>query len=104
MTTQSAHLIALPTRSVDRDAATGTDGDGIGGRIVTRMRQLYCGLLGHDALMQFEKGRVFLQCASCGHETPGWTLPDAAPRIRFRGDARRHALVRPHLVSARHTA
>jgi hypothetical protein len=31
-------------------------------------------------------------------------LPDAAPRIRFRGDARRHALVRPHLVSARHTA
>ena len=103
MATHSAHLIALHTTSVDRDAASGTD-DGIGERIVTRMRQLYCGLLGHDTLMQFEKGRVCLRCTSCGHETPGWTLTEAAPRIVFRGDARRHALVRPRLVSARHSA
>ena len=102
MATQSARSMAFSTAAVDR-GAPGRD-DGIGARIVTWMTQLYCGLHGHDALMQFEKGRVCLKCASCGHETPGWMLTQAAPKIVLRGDARRHALVRPHLVSARHTA
>ncbi len=60
---------------------------------VSRMRQFVCGLHGHDELLQFERGRLSLKCASCGHETPGWNLakteaaapPDAvsAPRRRF---------------------
>jgi hypothetical protein len=101
MATQSAHQIAL-TPAVERDAR-GAD-DGMGERIVKRIRQMYCGLHGHDPLMQFEKRRLYLRCASCGHETPGWTLTQAAPRVVLRGDARRHALVRPRLVSARRIA
>ena len=68
------------------------------------MQHTMCGLRGHDNLMQFEKDRVYLQCASCGHETPGWMLTEAAPRLVLRGDARRHALTRPHLVTARRIA
>lgn len=36
------------------------------------LRQFLCGLHGHDALLQYEPGRLFLRCTSCGHETPGW--------------------------------
>jgi hypothetical protein len=54
---------------------------------VSRMCQFVCGLHGHDELLQFERGRLSLKCASCGHETPGWNLakteatapPDAVP-------------------------
>ena len=102
MATQNLHTMALNPASVDRNAREGDDG--VGDRIVTWMKQWYCGLLGHDALMRFEKSRVCLRCTSCGHETPGWTLTHAAPRIVFRGDARRHMLTRPHLVGARRTA
>jgi hypothetical protein len=77
---------------------------GIGTRIITWMQHAMCGLQGHDNLMQFEKDRVYLQCASCGHETPGWTLTQPAPKIVLHGDARRHVLVRPHLISARRIA
>lgn len=60
---------------------------------VARLQQFVCGLHGHDELLQFERGRLSLKCASCGHETPGWDLkktavvaPPAAvsaPRRRF---------------------
>jgi hypothetical protein len=51
-----------------------------------------CGLHGHDPMLQFERGRMFLRCTSCGHETPGWETADRLPRPRFSGDARRHQL------------
>ena len=38
------------------------------------LRQWFCGLHGHDSLLQFERNRIFLQCASCGFETPGWQI------------------------------
>jgi hypothetical protein len=60
---------------------------------VARLQQFVCGLHGHDELLQFERGRLSLKCASCGHETPGWDLkkseaapppqPASAPRRRF---------------------
>jgi hypothetical protein len=37
-----------------------------------RLRQMMCGLHGHDTLVQFEQDRMFLRCVSCGHETHGW--------------------------------
>ena len=101
MATQSAHGIAL-TPAVVHDER-GTD-DGFGERIVRWIKETYCGLHGHDSLMQFEKERMFLRCASCGHETPGWSLTEEAPKIVLRGDPRRHALARPRLVSARRIA
>ncbi len=102
MATQIAHRIALkaPARELDAHVAT----EGVGARIMAWIRQAYCGLHGHDNLMQFEKERMCLQCVSCGHETPGWSLTEAPPKIVMRGDARRHAIVRPRLVSARRIA
>jgi len=73
-------------------------------RTLGRLGQFVCGLRGHDAVLHFEGNRVNMRCTSCGHETPGWTLTHAAPRIVFRGDARRHMLTRPQLVGARRTA
>ena len=42
--------------------------------VTDKVRQLICGLHGHDALLHFEHGRMSLQCMSCGYETPGWDL------------------------------
>jgi hypothetical protein len=77
---------------------THRDDDGLGVSAVLWMRQIVCGLQGHDNLPQFERDRIFLKCATCGHETPGWELTEAPPTIHFHGDARRHVLARPQLV------
>lgn len=45
------------------------------------LRRFFCGLRGHDTLLQFEDARMFLRCASCGHESPGWELNAAAPTL-----------------------
>jgi hypothetical protein len=63
---------------------------------VTWLRQMVCGLQGHDNLMEFGRGRLRLKCMSCGHQTPGWEIrsrgsadtadagvPEPAPRRRF---------------------
>ena len=42
--------------------------------VTDKVRQFFCGLHGHDALLHFEHGRMSLQCTSCGYETPGWDL------------------------------
>jgi hypothetical protein len=98
MATQIAHPVQMDSAIRERRA------DGTGGRILAWLKQMYCGLHGHDNLMHFEKDRVFLQCASCGHQTPGWTLTETAPRVLFHGDARRHAIAKPQLVRARRIA
>ena len=36
--------------------------------------QARCGLGGHTMAMKFEKTRMSLQCLSCRHNTPGWTI------------------------------
>ena len=41
--------------------------------------QLMCGLQGHDEIVHFAGGRMFLRCVNCGHETPGWDT-QATPR------------------------
>ena len=73
-------------------------------RVMELLRQTFCGLHGHDTLLHFEHERMSLRCVSCGHETPGWELNEAPPTVTVRGDARRHALARPQLVSARRIA
>lgn len=91
----------MPVTSTSMPAADAHElNDGIVERGLARFRQLLCGLRGHDNLMQFEKERLSLQCASCGHESPGWALTEAPPKVVLRGDNRRHALVRARLVSA----
>ena len=53
-----------------------------------RIRQMFCGITGHDALLKFERDRMFLRCVSCGHETPGWDLNETPPTVRSRADKR----------------
>ena len=102
MVTNYPHSIA------SNDAARSTAGDesmdGLSGRVIDRLRQMFCGLHGHDTLLHFEQERMFLRCVSCGHETPGWELNETPPTMTLRGDPRHHALPRPQLVSARRIA
>jgi hypothetical protein len=77
---------------------------GMFARIFDSMGEIYCGLQGHDMLMRFEQNRVFLECASCGHKSPGWTITKTQPKSALRGDARRHVLTRPQLVPTRRVA
>ncbi|CAN5863018.1 hypothetical protein BH24ACI5_BH24ACI5_05280 [soil metagenome] len=70
---------------------------GVMWRAIGRLSQLMCGMRGHDAVRHFEGKRVMMRCTSCGHDTPGWEISGRAPRKRFDGDARRHAL-KPQLV------
>jgi hypothetical protein len=78
--------------------------DGGFARVMGLLRQTFCGLRGHDTLLHFEDERMSLRCVSCGHETPGWELNEAPPTVTVRGDARRHALVRPQLIGERRIA
>ena len=75
-------------------------------KIVDRMRQAYCGLHGHDSLLQFERERMFLQCMSCGHVSPGWELNETPPtRIEAKTASRpRPRFASPQLVQERRVA
>lgn len=99
MVTNYPHPIAS-----NRDGVEVGTTEGLGERVLDRVRQALCGLHGHDALMHFEQERMFLKCASCGHETPGWELNEPRPIVRVRGDARRHEIIRPQLVDERRIA
>jgi len=97
-----------PHRVASRDKfETGNDaqsgGRGLATRVLNQMRQTFCGVHGHDSLVQFERDRMFLRCVSCGHESPGWTIDDTPPTVKIRDDARRPALS-PQLVGVRRIA
>lgn len=40
----------------------------------SRLLQWLCGLYGHDMLMHTSRNRMFLECVTCGHQTPGWQV------------------------------
>ncbi len=83
--------------------AAGNDVNVIAG-VFDRVRQLYCGLHGHDSLLQFEQDRMCLKCTSCGHESPGWEVRQAARTVAVREAARPQTIRRPQLVGARRVA
>jgi hypothetical protein len=99
MAIRSSHTVAF-NESLDSTSDGYQVREDLVARSWARLRQFYCGLHGHDHLLQFAAERMFLQCVSCGHESPGWELTEAPPKRVLRGDARRHALNRPHLVGA----
>lgn len=49
-------------------------------RAVRRIRQVMCGLRGHEMLVHFEERRISLACVSCGYESPGWSVSPSAVR------------------------
>jgi hypothetical protein len=97
-----------PARTASNDRLAEVDArqedDGFGMVMVAKVRQAFCGMHGHDNLLQFEHDRMYLRCVSCGHESPGWELTETPPTVREQGDARRHVLVRPQLIGARRIA
>lgn len=48
--------------------------------LAVRMHQALCALGGHDYLRRVADNRIFLQCVTCGHETPGWRIDIARQR------------------------
>jgi hypothetical protein len=72
--------------------------------VMDRVRQMMCGLHGHDTLLQFEQDRMFLRCVSCGHETPGWCLDEPPPVAAVHMEQRRAPLMQPQLISQRRVA
>jgi hypothetical protein len=102
MVTNFPHRVASRDTSTDGDAYRADEG--IGTAMVAKVRQVFCGMHGHDNLLQFEQDRMFLRCVSCGHESPGWELTEAPPTVTEQGDATRHALVRPQFVGIRRIA
>lgn len=101
MVTNFPHTI-LSDKGI-RAATDEASTDGLGGRVIDRLRQVYCGMHGHDTMLQFQQDRMFLRCASCGHETPGWSLNEAPPTVTMRADTR-HLRVMPQLVDERRIA
>lgn len=64
-------------------------------RLWRRVQFALCSLHGHDPLLHFDQNRMYLRCASCGHETPGWELDEHRPRLRFHGNPQHHFVSRP---------
>jgi hypothetical protein len=81
-----------------------THGEGLGERVIGRLRHLVCGVQGHDTVIQGEHGRMFLRCLSCGHETPGWELSHVPPTITAAREVQRPAVSRPQLIAERRIA
>jgi hypothetical protein len=46
------------------------------------VRQVVCGLRGHEMVLHFEPDRLSLQCLACGARTQGWTI-DVNPAYRL---------------------
>ena len=85
-----------------------THADHMAGRGMDRMRQMLCGLHGHDSMLQFEQDRMYLRCVSCGHESPGWELNETAPTPTAKAPKHQpivqQPMVQPQLISARRVA
>jgi hypothetical protein len=69
-------------------------------RVGEQVRQLICGLHGHDSLLHFEQGRISLLCSSCGHETPGWDVQGAPTRHQV-ADSNRRVVAMPFVRERR---
>ena len=95
-----------PIASQQDMTTAATHAEGFGGRrVIDRLRQVVCGLHGHDALVQFEQDRMFLRCVSCGHETPGWELSEASRNASAAPEAtRERSLARAQLIGERRIA
>jgi hypothetical protein len=42
--------------------------------LISSLHQAICFLHGHDWLTHFDSRRIYLECAACGRQTPGWNV------------------------------
>jgi len=101
----SKNLSVLSPEAAPMSAKTANlqESEGFSG-VMDRVRQMFCGLQGHDNMLQFEHEHMYLRCTSCGHQTPGWRLDDLHPVRPLRNDGSSRTLVRPQLDSVRRVA
>ena len=64
-------LIRTHPRLVFHDHVSFTVAMRAAGRVI---RQTICGVGGHEYSKKSAGNRIFLRCATCGHETPGWRI------------------------------
>lgn len=57
--------------------------DGLSGKV----HSFFCGLGGHDLLLNVEPTRLSLKCSSCPYETPGWLVKDGGGKSPMRQTA-----------------
>ena len=89
MSAHVLHEVFRDVRALDLAAA------GRAVRAVTRwMRQTMCGLTGHDYFVKVAGNRMFLRCADCDRETPGWSIDIRVPR---RSPSSGHAVRSPSI-------
>lgn len=59
---------------------------------LTRFRECFCAMRGHDLLLHFERRRLSLRCVKCGWDSPGWSIGRSQPRyggpMRLTGGVR----------------
>ncbi len=72
-------------------------------RLGGQVRQVLCGLHGHDSLMHFEKKRLSLVCTSCGHQSPGWDV-QSAPVAQSQTVAPKRRVIRMPILGERRIA
>jgi hypothetical protein len=89
---------STPRAEQTRQAPQAPQADGFGERVLDRVREAFCGLHGHDSMLQFEQERMFLKCVSCGHESPGWELNEPAPTVVARVDHRLPSATTRHQI------
>jgi len=77
---------------------------GVLDRLLGWIQQSLCALHGHDAILQYERTRIFLRCTSCGYETPGWEVATTAVTVRHRTAESRPALAAPGVSVVRKIA
>ena len=92
---------AIPTSMTQAETQ---ESEGFSGRVMDRVRQMFCGLQGHDNMLQFEHEHLYLRCTSCGHQTPGWRLNDLAPARPAAIGTSSRTLVSSQLDSVRRVA
>jgi hypothetical protein len=61
--------LARQVRDLTRDGVTPS---GAASTPLGRLRQVLCGLRGHDAVLHYEHRRMMMRCTSCGYDSPGW--------------------------------
>lgn len=69
--------------------------NGLIGGMSSRVHTFFCGLGGHELLLNVEPTRLSLKCSSCPYETAGWTVKGRP--YDGRSIFRAHALV-PHTI------
>lgn len=78
--------------------------DNVGERVVGWVHEFICGLQGHENLTQFGRGRMYLKCVSCGHESPGWTIRERQVVDNTSAVSTKRRRFLPHFAGLRRAA